>query len=109
MTDVYKADLCGCMEDCGFCCKAWCCPCCVVGDNIAAAQGEPGMNVGCCLLTLCCPLCTICQSRTKVQERAGIAESPLTRCCLSWCCPLCALVQDHRELKARGLITVQPN
>merc|ERR1711907_181910 len=97
-----------CFDDCGLCCKGYCCPGCIFGET-ADIMGEMECWQG-CLLMHCCGICTICcvapGRRTRLREHLKIGEdwSCMDNDCATWiCCAGCANCQERRELEYRSL------
>jgi Cys-rich protein (TIGR01571 family) len=106
--------LCGCMGDCGTCCKASFCPCIVYGQNRhryenLRTHGVPHPNKGGCVSGSCFGHClvSICGlgfllqmcTRGDMRKRYNIKGGGCGDCCAAlWCTP-CELTQEARELQ----------
>mmetsp|Transcript_59851 Transcript_59851/g.142584 ORF Transcript_59851/g.142584 Transcript_59851/m.142584 type:complete len:130 (+) Transcript_59851:54-443(+) len=82
---------------CGLCMRACCCPCTVMGDIHAGADGCCGFCGGCVGTLIGCLPCMMCCDAPVVAKKAGFEESGLKACCCS-CCP-CYLAQVYRETR----------
>lgn len=71
--ELWKASLCGCMDDCTSCCLTFWCPCFQYGFNKQATTGE-GCCVPCCVYFLVVSLawpvmpCIAASNRTTIRQ-----------------------------------------
>lgn len=87
-----------CCDEPGLACRAFWCPCCVMGEATAMLQGR---NYDCCDCVSGYPPYAL---RKSVQAKYGFHDptGDCDDCCNALWCGCCMLVQDHRELTARN-------
>jgi len=112
----------------GLCCKAFCCLCCVIGDNSEFFANHEGVHCAgqgnssnaCCMwcaaehlahFVVGVPLgCMLhLPIRSAIRRRYGLPEDPCIDFCAVCCCPACAAIQEHRELHVRGATVCPPH
>ena len=118
----WKSGLCDCCATPG-CCMAFCCPCCIYGQIVAAMGPHEAFCGGnfcgacCCFYslhavpqlidtlfifacsipvgTIAFPLSTIihCPARRAIRQKFNISGDDMEDCLTVWCCICCALAQ----------------
>ena len=100
----YHHGTCGCFEDTSVCCDTLFCPCCQMGRQCSALEGNADThNCGMCVVALCVGGCFPMCLRCKVSDKFQLEES----CCASFICgwlfPACSVCMTGRELNFRGV------
>jgi Cys-rich protein (TIGR01571 family) len=115
-TQSFQTGLLGCTSDIPSCLDGCCCPCCQVGRQCNAVDGEVNsLAILPCIGSLLfgsMPIWVICL-RCKVSDKHELDEGKIMSILKGLCCPSCSLCQLHRELSLRnawpgGLCVNQP-
>eukprot|EP00824_Muranothrix_gubernata_P009154 TRINITY_DN216_c0_g1_i1.p3 TRINITY_DN216_c0_g1~~TRINITY_DN216_c0_g1_i1.p3 ORF type:complete len:119 (+),score=28.19 TRINITY_DN216_c0_g1_i1:32-388(+) len=94
---TFTTNLCGCMEDCGGCIYALCCPVCATAKNKADVDGR---DCTCCdcLFAHCFLEYFI---RQQIRSKYGFEQAPCADCLVVAFCTPCTICQDAREIQAQ--------
>ena len=104
MSNGYYHSVWGCFSDMSQCCDTYWFPCCQMGRQCAAVEGQPhSCGCGMCLVGFCFPEFMPMCIRCKVSDKFQLGENCCTSMICGLCCYQCSLCQTGRELNYRGV------